>query len=207
MSVAASSVSAVVATGVICLVVGIGLGSVGTMAVEASKNKQGKKEDGEVADTPDGGETKAPPKFPGAGKGGKGGFGGGKGGFGGGKGGGMFKVSSRNQLAGLVVKLDQLTQKPLTVSLSAEQRGKLAALLEGLDKEETLSEDEAKKRLDAILEIVKDDRKTMEAAGYRWPGEGGGFRRPSDAPNPFKEEENDAVGALKSLRATSGKEK
>ena len=55
-----------------------------------------------------------------------------------------------------------------------------------------LTDEEAKKRLDALLEIVKDDRATMEAAGYRWPGSGGGFGGggAKDQPNPFTTEAN-----------------
>jgi hypothetical protein len=117
--------------------------------------------------------------------------------------------SAKNQLANLVVKLDQLTKKPLAVTLDDEQRKKLAKQLDGLDKKEELSDEEAKKRLQAVLEIVKGDKKTLQSAGYRWPGEqgggAGGFRPPQDVPNPFTEEENNEH--LKSLQKQLAKPK
>jgi hypothetical protein len=113
--------------------------------------------------------------------------------------------SARNQLAALVAKLDQLTGKPLAVQLSDEQRAKLREQLEGLDAKDELSDDDAKKRLDAVLDIVKDDRETLEAAGYRWPGQQGGFRPPADTPNPFKEGQN--AQHLKSLHEQLAKGK
>jgi hypothetical protein len=91
-------------------------------------------------------------------------------------------------LAALVTKLDQLTAKPLAVNLSDEQKAKLREQLDGLGKEKELSDDEAKKRLTAILEVVKGERATLEAAGYLWPGEQ--FRMPANVPNPFTEEAN-----------------
>jgi hypothetical protein len=117
---------------------------------------------------------------------------------GGGRGGGG--PSSKAQLAALVTKLDQLTGKPLSVSLNEEQQAKLREELKGLDEKDDLSDDEAKKHLDSILEIVKGDKDTLEAAGYRWPGQrdGGGSRAPAEVPNPFKEE--DAGKHLKALR-------
>jgi hypothetical protein len=125
------------------------------------------------------------------------------GGAGGGRG-----PSPKTQLAGLVTKLDQLTTKPLEVKLTDDQRAKLRAQLQGLDEKEELSDDEAKKRLDEILKIVEGDKDTLEAAGYRWPGEGGGRGggggggggRQPPPPNPFKE--GDAAKHLKDLENT-----
>jgi hypothetical protein len=120
------------------------------------------------------------------------------GGFGGG--GGRQGPSSKQQLAGLVRKLDQLTEKPLFVELTPEQRKKIGEQLKGLADMKELSDDEAKTRLEAILDIVKDKKDTMTAAGYFWPGErpnfgGGGGQNPPA--NPFSE---DAAGKpLKSL--------
>jgi hypothetical protein len=54
-----------------------------------------------------------------------------------------------------------------------------------------LKDDDAKARLDALLEVLKDQKKTLEAAGYRWPGEGGGFGGGNPPPpNPFKDQNN-----------------
>src|SRR5215510_220054 len=66
-----------------------------------------------------------------------GGFGGGKGkgGFGGGKG---FGPNSKNQLALLVTKLQQLTEKPLTISLTEKQREVLREQLKDLEKDDDL---------------------------------------------------------------------
>jgi hypothetical protein len=96
--------------------------------------------------------------------------------------------SSRVQLATLIAKLDLLTGEPLTLKLTDAQRARLREQVRGLAEHEELSAEDATKRLDAILEIVKDQRTTLEAAGYRWPGQRGGFRPPADRPNPFREE-------------------
>lgn len=106
--------------------------------------------------------------------------------------------TAKDQLAVLVAKLDQLTDKPITLHLNDAQRKKVAEQLQGLEEPKELSDEDAKKRVDALLEVLEDQRTTLEAAGYRWPGEGGGFRRPANAPNPFKEGDN--AKHLKSLR-------
>lgn len=105
------------------------------------------------------------------------------------------------QLATLVTKLDQLSGKPLHLALTPEQKKKVDEQLQKLDEEKELKEDDAKKRLDTLLTLLKDQRETLEAAGYRWPGagQGGGGRPPADQPNPFTEEAN--AHHLKSLRA------
>jgi hypothetical protein len=164
-----------------------------------------------------------PGKGGGAGKGGGGGGGGGKmgggmpgsaGGAGGPPGsGGMpgmmgagMTPSSKTQLATLVAKLDVLTAKPLYIELGDEQKKKIREQLQGLADMETVSDEEAKKRLDALLEILKDQQATMEAAGYRWPNQaakqdgkegankiaakGAGAPKPFDPSNPFKDEQN-----------------
>jgi hypothetical protein len=101
--------------------------------------------------------------------------------------------NSKNQLASLITKLDVLTHQPLEVKLNAEQKKQMRAQLRKLDEQEELSEDEAKAKLTALLDLLKDQRPTLEAAGYRWPGQGGGGRggRPAATlPNPFKDEQN-----------------
>ncbi len=127
---------------------------------------------------------------------------GGPGGGGRGMFGGMRGPNSRNDLANLVAKLDLLTRKPLAVNLTDDQKQKVRDQLKGLDEQKELSEDEAKKRLEAILEIVKDQRDTLKNAGYRWPGVGGG-RPPRDVPNPFQD--GDSSEHLKSLLGQMGK--
>jgi hypothetical protein len=59
--------------------------------------------------------------------------------------------------------------------------------LKGLDEPKELSNDDAKKKLDALLEILKDQKDTLEAAGFT----GGRVPvPPADAPNPFAEDAN-----------------
>jgi hypothetical protein len=118
---------------------------------------------------------------------------GGMGKMGGGMGkmGGGMRPQSKTQLATLVTKLNQLTEKPLTIELTKDQKAKVQELIKGLAEAEELAEDDAKKRLDALLEVLKESKATFEAAGYRWPGgQGGGGMMggmPSTPPNPFKE--------------------
>ena len=124
----------------------------------------------------------------------------GKGGMGGGG------AQPKAQLAGLVDKLDLLTAKPLAIQLTDEQRAMIAEQLKGLDQAKELTDEEAKKKLDALTETLKPYRETLEAAGYRWPGAGGGGgRQPPPPPNPFMEEKNNKH--LKDLqdRLTKGK--
>jgi hypothetical protein len=163
-------VPAIVATGVICLVIGVG-GGILTMM-----------EFGYTLKEP---ESKTTPQAMGGGRGGPGGNR--QGGIG-----GMFRgPSPKNQLATLVTKLDLLTKKPLAIHLNEEERAKMREQLQGLADKDKLSDKEAKKRLDAVLKILEAQKDTLTAAGYRWPGQGrGGFRPPADAPNPFKEKQN-----------------
>jgi hypothetical protein len=131
------------------------------------------------------------------GMGGRGGRGGrGDGGMGGGRGGGGGRgPNSKAQLAALVDKLDLLTSKPLAIDLPADKKGKVAELLQGLDQKDELSEEDAKTKLDALAEQLKDYKGTLEAAGYRWPGEGAP-RPAGNAANPFKEEAGQHLKAL-----------
>ncbi len=122
---------------------------------------------------------------------------------GGGGMGGARGPRSKNQLVSLVNKLDLLTRKPLSVSLNEEQKKQVRERLKGLESLETISEEEAKTRLDALLESLKDQKETLEAAGYRWPGQG--FSRPADVPNPFKDQKN--AQALSALQERVGPSK
>lgn len=130
-----------------------------------------------------------------------GGGGGGGGGMrgGGGRGGPMAGgagPSSRAQLVDLVAKLDLLTVKPLEVKLSEEQKSKIQEKLKELGERKELTEDEAKTALDAILEIVKNDKETLAAIGSP-PSPPSLGPRPYS--NPFEEASN--AQHLKSLQA------
>jgi hypothetical protein len=171
--------------------VGVVLGAVATITASTYASKM------EEERTYEGIDKSAPP----FGKGGKGGPKGGKGGFGMG---GTRGPNSKTQLASLIAKLDLLTSHPLSVKLDAEQKQKVAETLQKLDEEKELSEDEARTKLEALGKILTEDqRKTLDAAGYRWPGQGqgGGGRggAPAAPPNPFSEGENH--DHLTSLRA------
>lgn len=115
------------------------------------------------------------------------------------KGGGPQAPSPVTQLVQLIAKLNLLTDKPLSVQLNDDRKKRIAEQIKDLSKMGALDDDEAEKRLKALLEVVKEDRSTMEAAGYRWPDIGG--PRPNGMPkapiNPFKEE----AAAAKELKA------
>jgi hypothetical protein len=107
--------------------------------------------------------------------------------------------NSKSQLASLITKLDLLTHHSLAVTLNGEQKEKVRQQIAKLDDEDELSEDDAKVRLVDLLEVLMDQRRTLESAGYRWPGQGGcNGRPPTSPPNPFREAENGKH--LKSLR-------
>jgi hypothetical protein len=112
--------------------------------------------------------------------------------------GGFRGPSAKNQLATLVKKLDLLTSNALALSLADDQKKAIAEQVNGLDSATELTEDDAQKRLDALLAAVAASKDTLLAVGFRWPGEGGGFRPPADTPNPFTDEAN--AQALKSLQ-------
>jgi len=194
MSLFTMKVSAVVATGLICLATGVGAGILGMKyVISDSRPKLAA-----AQQTPPAGAAD-PSALPARGRPGGGPAGGGPGGPGG------RGSNSKTQLATLVVKLDQLTQKQLTISLNKEQQEKLREQLQDLNEKAELSEDDAKKRLDAIHDLVKSDKETLEAAGYRWPGPRGSNRPPATPPNPFKDEQN--ARHLKSLQDMVGKAK
>jgi len=135
-------------------------------------------------------------------RGGGGGMGGGMrggGGRGGPTAGGVAGPSSRAQLVDLVVKLDLLTDKPLEVKLSEEQKSKIQEKLNELGEKEVLTEDDAKTTLDAILEIIKKDKGTLASAGFP-PSPPSLGPRPYS--NPFRESSN--AEHLKALQARLG---
>lgn len=116
-----------------------------------------------------------------------------------GKGGGGGAVSPRLQLASLVTALDSLSEGPITINLSEEDRKAIADQLKDLDRMTEIREEEAKAKLEAIQAIVLKDQKSLEKVGYRWVFDGKTANRtyPKDSPNPFKEEAE--ADRLKSL--------
>ena len=217
-----SQVPAVIASGIICLIAGAGAGVLTMVLLGFHMDKEASVEDimreakanygKEGAEAAQPGQDMKQAMYgdgkgngPGGGKGpgGAKGPGGGKGPGGAGKGKGGFGPSPKTQLAQLVTKLDVLTAKPLTLELTDSQRNKVRTQLKGLTEEENLSEEEAKKRLDALLEVLKDQRATLEEAGYFWPGS---FQMPPSPPsNPFKE--GKAADHLKALDERLGRDK
>jgi len=136
-----------------------------------------------------------------------GGMPGGKGGMPAGPPGGGFGVpTAKMQLTLLIAKLDQLIGKPIVVELTPEQKKKTADLLADLETREALTEDEAKEKLDALLQLLESQKDKLTAAGYRWPGTPPGGGSPPGGmlpPNPFKIGES--AERLKSLQTTLGK--
>lgn len=174
--------------------------------------------DRDYANTPDD-RVMGPGGGPGKGKGGPG-MGKGKGGPGMGKGknapgkggfgmpgGGGRGQSPQTQLATLVTKLDLLTHKPLAVTLDGEQKKKVREALQKLDTAKDLSNDDARAKVEDLRKILNEEqRKTLEAAGYRWPAPAApptpGNPPVLEAnPNPFSEGENSQH--LKSLLSES----
>jgi hypothetical protein len=195
-----AKVPVTVATGIICLLVGGGVG-----AAIVSYAAGGKPDQAQAAPADDEGG-----KGPEA-KGGKGGPGGGKGGPpGGAKGGAPKGPNPKVQLTQLVGKLDVLTRESLHVELTADQKKQVKELLAGLEEKEAITDEEAKAKFDALLKLLEGNKKTLEDAGYRWPGGGGGGMGgpgggggPQVPPNPFKA--GDAATHLKTLQATVSK--
>ncbi len=198
-------VPAIIAASVISFALGAGV-CVGAMLVAFPEIYTQKPEgDGGTPDARSGPQMMMPQM---GGPGGPGGGPGGPGGRPGGPGGGA--PNAKVLLPVLIGKIDVLTQKPLSIQLDEEKQKKLAEQLQGLEAVEELSAEEAQNRLQAILEIVKENKETLEAAGYRWPGErpaggGPGGGRPADVPNPFKEGDNNKH--LKSLQEQLAKGK
>jgi hypothetical protein len=149
---------------VAALVAGFGLGVIGMAVFGYLPMRPAPDADaGAVPPAPPGGAmAKGPGKGPGMGGPG----------MGGGKGKGKEKgkgqgPTAKAQLALLVNKMQQLTDKPLALTLSGERRNAIREQLKDLTEPEELTDVDAKRRLDAILEVVKDDRKTLEAVGFR----------------------------------------
>lgn len=106
-----------------------------------------------------------------------------------GGGGGAPAPSPRLQLAALVNALDSLSEKPITITLTAEDRKAIADQLQGLDSASEIKDADAKAKLEAIQAVVLKQRQPLEKIGYRWVLDGKTANRtfPKDSPNPFKE--------------------
>jgi hypothetical protein len=100
--------------------------------------------------------------------------------------------SANDLLVSLVAKLDHLSAQPGKLSMSKEERQKVLQQLQDLGDVKTLSGDDAKKRVDALLDVLKEYREILVAADFPWPGS-------PRLHNPFVEEENRAH--LNALRA------
>jgi len=100
--------------------------------------------------------------------------------------------SAKDLLVSLVVKLDRLSAQSAKLNMSKEERQKVLRQLQDLGDVKTLSEDEAKKRVEALLDVLKEHKDILVAADFAWPGS-------ARLPNPFLEDENRAH--LNALRA------
>jgi hypothetical protein len=100
--------------------------------------------------------------------------------------------SANDLLVSLVAKLDRLSGQPGKLSMNKEERQNVLRQVQDLAELKTLSEDEAKKRLDALLDVLKEHKEILVAADFPWPGS------PRLA-NPFVEDGNRAH--LNALRA------
>ena len=167
-------VPAIIASSLICLVVGLGIGSLGMMYIGPIKLPTwlGGPPEPVVA-----GDQQPPPGGPPwmlFGKGDKGD-----------KKGGPNVPNAKTQLSNLVAKLDVLTNKPLTVVLDADEKKQVREQLKGVEAME-LTEDDARQRLDALLAALKEHKEALVLAGFAWPGEGiGAMREMAVPPNPF----------------------
>jgi hypothetical protein len=189
-------VPVIIASSIICLCAGLGIGVLGTTyygPIDLPPWLGGPPEiDPELRKAPIGEPIGMAAKGKGGAKGGA------KGGPG--MGGGPKEPSPKAQLNALVAKLDVLTEKPITVTLNADAKKQIRQHLEGLDALDDLKEEDAKQRLEGLLAALESQKESLEAAGYRWPGSGGVM--PLNNPNPFKMGDN--LKHLKSLQERLG---
>jgi hypothetical protein len=141
----------------------------------------------------------------------EGGAGQGAGAKGGPQGGMMAKAQSGPRpsahIITLVEKLDALTAERGKLPLTKDQRVQLAAQLGKLTETEFLGDNLASDHMKALLSLLKDQRQTLEAAGFQWPAaeesiesQSAAYMAPGQAKprkNPFKE--GDAAKRLKAL--------
>lgn len=161
-------VPAVVVSSMLCLAIGVGLG---VLAMTAFGYQWQPTSDASSTGMPV--ATKGSAKAPAGGDKGKKG----RGGFG-----------PKTQLGQLVTRLDVLTSKPLYLDLSAETRLRVHEQLQGLAPDQDLTDDVARQKLDGLLEILKDHKETLEAAGFRYPDAAAPRFPAATGGNPFKDE-------------------
>jgi hypothetical protein len=140
--------------------------------------------------------------------------GGGMGGMmGGGRGGpGGFAPAPKRQLTTLVQKIDLLTGD-VALDLTTDQATQICGLLADIETSETMSDEEATAKYDALLAVLSEEQRAKEqAVGLPrrprrggGPGMGGMMGGPGSGPsdeNPFRSEEN--AQALTQLRERFG---
>jgi hypothetical protein len=94
-------------------------------------------------------------------------------------------------LATLIFKLDLLDPDVLSNNLSVAQKAALARQLGELEQAPELTTEEAKRRLDELLESLQPQRPALEAAGFTWPGRAEvNATSPAELANPFRDKEN-----------------
>jgi hypothetical protein len=205
MGLARVKVPAALASGILCLLLGGGLGAVAMWAATGNHDERAR------AAGADAGDGNAPatkgPNF--GSKGGPGGPGGNE------KKGGQRGPNPKTQLAQLVTKLDTLTKQSLHVELTADQKKQAKEQLADLAGKDAITDEEAKAKLEALLKLLEPSKKTLEDAGYRWPGGGGGGGFGGGGgpgggggnapPNPFKAGAGESAKHLESLQTTLGK--
>ena len=179
MAVSGAKVPAVVASSIVFLLLGAGLGAVG-MYYFADEVKSYLKQKPTSEGAPVGAKDKDTMMALLMGKGGPGGKGGPKGG------------GPKGQLITLVTKVDLLTEKPLTIRLDQKQKDGLNEQLKALQGMEKVSDEEAGKILNALVEILKDHKDALVSVGFTWPGDQKGFGGKKEgagetSPNPFTE--------------------
>jgi hypothetical protein len=94
-------------------------------------------------------------------------------------------------LAALVFRLDQFTADQQSARFNDQQKAILTHQLKELRDAEALSQEEAQRRLDHMLNALGPYRAAMEQAGFPWPnGQTEGRPVPASLVNPLKEAEN-----------------
>jgi hypothetical protein len=208
MSVASAKVPVTIATGVICLAAGVGLGALGKQVYDKYAPIATTSNEVQAPENPT-----PPPGAQGMGAGmagGRGGPGGGGGGGGGrGGGGGNRGPSPKAQLTELVKRLNLLVKQPLVIELTAEEQKELHKQVAELAELDKLTDDDAKKHLDALQKALGDKKSTLDSAaavfgrgGGGGGGGGGGAAGPPSPPdiNPFKNNDDDKK-IIKSLES------
>jgi hypothetical protein len=107
-----------------------------------------------------------------------------------------FGPGPREQLVTLVAKLDFLTRKPGLLTLTKEQRDKVAEQLVGLEDLKELTDEGAAKRVNKILTALDDHKEVLEMVGVQFPGSAG--PPPAALPlNPFRNKGRDRLDDLR----------